>query len=126
MKIRRTITVPLHKNRLYQFMNTVNALEQDPDKKLTPREMDILYKFYGYNSSEINPKGKQKLIKDFQFSSMTQVGTYISSLFKKRAIFRSSVRSGIYHFNSMFFPPEGSDVDEIIVRFTDGGEKEGN
>ena len=85
--------------------------------------MDILYKLYTYNNNVINTASKQRLMDDFHFSSKTQIGAYISILFRKKAIFRSNESFGAYGFNPVFFPSKGT-VDEIIIRFDD--EKEGN
>lgn len=112
------MTIEREENPLYQFMNLINRIRPGDDLRLTPREIDILYKFYSYNSKEIDLKSKNMLMDDFSFSSKTQVGAYIAVLFKKQAISRSPVKSGAYLFNPVFFPPEGKDVSEIIIKIT--------
>lgn len=106
-------------------MNLVNVIRQSNEEKLTPKEVDILYKFYTYNDSEINRLSKEKLMDDFNFSSKTQIGAYIAILFRKKAIFRSSVKAGVYVYNPVFFPPKDATVSEIVIKIEDE-QKEGN
>jgi hypothetical protein len=102
----------------------MNNVMPDEENRLTPKEVDILYKLYTYNSEQINTATKQRLMDDFHFSSKTQIGAYISILFRKKAIFRSAASFGAYSFNPVFLPPKDADVSEIIIRFD--GEEEGD
>ena len=103
-------------------MNIVNDLMFRDENHLTPREMSILYKLYTYDAHEITTKTKSLLMDDFNFSSKTQIGTYISILFRKGAITKSPVKSWVYHFNPLIIPPKDTEVSQIIINF-DGQEK---
>lgn len=115
--MKRKVKIKYEKNRLYQFMKTVNNFLPENDR-LTARELEILHSCKLYDADEINAESKDRLMDDFRFSSKTQVGSYISILFKKKAIFRSPDRSWVYFYNPYFFPPSGENcVKEIILEF---------
>lgn len=116
MPIRRTIAVPKEENLLYQFMTLVNRLRHPEELRLTQRELDILYVLYTFNPKEINRASKEKLMDKFNFSSKTQISVYLGILLNKQAIYRSTTKSGIHHFNNFFFPSGEEVPSEIVVK----------
>lgn len=97
----------------------MNSLRHPVELKLTQRELDILYMLYTYNPLEITKESRDKLQDKFSFSSKTQISVYMSILLKKSVIYRSSTKSGTYHFNKYLFPMEDNLIpDEILVKLT--------
>lgn len=101
-------------------MKLMNDVLQPEENRLTSRELDILYMLKDFNNTEINKESKDHLMDKLNFSSKTQIGAYISVLFKKAAIYKSPTQSWVYHFNPYFFP-SGNDVpSEIVIKLVDG------
>lgn len=98
----------------------MNDILQPEENRLTSRELDILYMLKEFNSTEINKASKDHLMDKLNFSSKTQIGAYISVLFRKGSIFKSPTQAWVYHFNQYFFP-SGNDVpSEIVIKVIDG------
>lgn len=122
VQLRRKVIIERGKNPELQFIRLMNVISKDP---MTERELDIFYEFLKVNPKEINTASREAVSEKFGFNNKSQIANYVGILFRKKFVYRSSVKNNVYLFNPMYiYDPNSQVISEIVISFSDGEKRD--